>query len=102
RERRVREMRILRRCLASGLALGAVMVVAACGSSSNGSSGKSGGGSATSAASSAASSSGATSKATGSPITIGTSLSLSGDFSDDGQAFERGYKLWVADQNKAG
>jgi len=95
-------MRILRRCLASGLALGAVMVVAACGSSSNGSSGKSGGGSATSAASSAASSSGATSKATGSPITIGTSLSLSGDFSDDGQAFERGYKLWVADQNKAG
>ncbi len=95
-------MRILRRCLASGLALGAVMVVAACGSSSNGSSSKSGGGSATSAASSAASSSGATSKATGSPITIGTSLSLSGDFSDDGQAFERGYKLWVADQNKAG
>jgi len=78
------------------------MVVAACGSSSNGSSSKSGGGSATSAASSAASSSGATSKATGSPITIGTSLSLSGDFSDDGQAFERGYKLWVADQNKAG
>lgn len=36
------------------------------------------------------------------PITIGTSLSLSGDFSADGQAFDRGYKLWVADQNKAG
>jgi branched-chain amino acid transport system substrate-binding protein len=95
-------MRILRRCLTSGLALGAVIVVAACGSSSSGSSSKSGGGSATSAASSAGSSSGATSKAGGSPITIGTSLSLSGDFSDDGQAFERGYKLWVADQNKAG
>jgi branched-chain amino acid transport system substrate-binding protein len=98
-------MRILRRCLTSGLALGAVMVVAACGSSSNGSSSsasQSGGGGATSSASGAATSSGATSKATGSPITIGTSLSLSGDFSDDGQAFERGYKLWVADQNKAG
>jgi branched-chain amino acid transport system substrate-binding protein len=74
------------------------MAVAACGSSSNGSSstsGKSGGGGATSSAS-------ATSHANASPITIGTSLSLSGDFSADGQAFERGYKLWVADQNKAG
>jgi branched-chain amino acid transport system substrate-binding protein len=96
-------MRILRRCLTSGLALGAVIVVAACGSSgSSSSTSKSGGGSATSAASSAATSSGSASKASGSPITIGTSLSLSGDFSDDGQAFERGYKLWVADQNKAG
>ncbi len=97
-------MRILRRCLTPGLALGAVMVVAACGSSSNGSSSsssKSGGGGATSSASGTASS-GSSSKATGSPITIGTSLSLSGDFSADGQAFERGYKLWVADQNKAG
>jgi branched-chain amino acid transport system substrate-binding protein len=37
-----------------------------------------------------------------SPITIGTSLSLSGDFATDGQAFQRGYQLWVADQNKAG
>src|ERR1039458_9431305 len=36
------------------------------------------------------------------PITIGTSLSLSGDFAADGQAFERGYQLWVADQNRAG
>jgi branched-chain amino acid transport system substrate-binding protein len=97
-------MRILRRCLTTGLALGAVVVVAACGSSSNGNNAtsKSGGGSATSAASGAATSSGSASKATGSPITIGTSLSLSGDFSADGQAFERGYKLWVADQNKAG
>ena len=92
-------MRILRRCLTSGLALGAVMVVAACGSSSNGSSSsssKSGGGGATSSASSASS------KASASPITIGASLSLSGDFSADGQAFERGYQLWAADQNKAG
>ncbi|MGH2873619.1 MAG: amino acid ABC transporter substrate-binding protein [Solirubrobacteraceae bacterium] len=43
-----------------------------------------------------------TSSATGTPITIGTSLSLSGDFSADGQAYQRGYELWVADQNKAG
>jgi branched-chain amino acid transport system substrate-binding protein len=40
--------------------------------------------------------------ASASPITIGTSLSLSGDFATDGQAFQRGYQLWVADQNKAG
>ncbi|MGH2894276.1 MAG: amino acid ABC transporter substrate-binding protein [Solirubrobacteraceae bacterium] len=103
-------MRILRRCLTSGLALGAVIVVAACGSSSNPSSSSAssngGGGAATGSGSSTAgatsSAAGATSSATGSPITIGTSLSLSGDFSADGQAFERGYKLWVADQNKAG
>ena len=40
--------------------------------------------------------------ASASPITIGASLSLSGDFASDGQAFQRGYQLWVADQNKAG
>lgn len=40
--------------------------------------------------------------ASSSPITIGASLSLSGDFSTDGVAFERGYQLWAADQNKAG
>jgi branched-chain amino acid transport system substrate-binding protein len=40
--------------------------------------------------------------ATGSPVTIGASLSLSGDFSTDGQAFQRGYQLWAADQNKKG
>ncbi|HLI06892.1 MAG TPA: amino acid ABC transporter substrate-binding protein [Ktedonobacteraceae bacterium] len=28
------------------------------------------------------------------PIKIGISLSLSGDFSDDGKAFEQGYELW--------
>ena len=36
------------------------------------------------------------------PITIGTSLSLTGDFDTDGQAFEKGYKLWVSEVNKAG
>jgi branched-chain amino acid transport system substrate-binding protein len=40
--------------------------------------------------------------ATGSPVTIGASLSLSGDFSTDGQAFERGYQLWMTDQNRKG
>jgi len=36
------------------------------------------------------------------PIKIGVSLSLSGDFSADGQAFQKGYQLWAADINKAG
>ncbi len=40
--------------------------------------------------------------ASSSPITIGASLSLSGDFSADGQAYEKGYELWATDQNKAG
>jgi len=30
------------------------------------------------------------------------SLSLTGDFSGDGQAFQQGYNLWAADQNKNG
>src|SRR5215469_4276785 len=37
-----------------------------------------------------------------SPIIIGTSLSQTGDFSVDGQAFERGYNLWVQNINKKG
>jgi branched-chain amino acid transport system substrate-binding protein len=36
------------------------------------------------------------------PILIGVSVSLTGDFSADGQAFQRGYNLWAADVNKAG
>ena len=36
------------------------------------------------------------------PITIGASLSLTGDFSADGQAFERGYQLWASDVNAKG
>lgn len=40
--------------------------------------------------------------ASASPITIGASLSLSGDFSADGQAYARGYQLWATDQNRAG
>ena len=40
--------------------------------------------------------------ASGKPVVIGASLSLSGDFSADGQAFQKGYQLWAADVNKHG
>ena len=56
----------------------AALVLAACSSSSSSSAG--------------ASSSGSTSKA---PVTVGISLSQTGDFSVDGQAFTRGYNLWA-------
>ncbi len=36
------------------------------------------------------------------PITIGISLSLTGDFSADGQAFKQGYELWANDVNSNG
>jgi branched-chain amino acid transport system substrate-binding protein len=36
------------------------------------------------------------------PVVIGISLSLSGDFSDEGKAAMRGYKLWLAHQNAHG
>jgi branched-chain amino acid transport system substrate-binding protein len=42
-----------------------------------------------------------TSRPTG-PITIGASLSLTGDFSADGLAFKRGYELWAKDVNAHG
>src|ERR1700753_1043763 len=82
-------MRILRRCVASALALAAIAAIAACGSSSSSTTGSGSGGSGSASASK-------------SPITIAVSLSLSGDFASDGQAFERGYKLWAADQNAKG
>jgi len=77
-------MAMLRRWMLAGLAVLTAALLAACGSSSSGGSGGSGGtgGSA--------------------PITIGTSLSLSGDFAADGQAFQKGYQLWVNDQNRKG
>ena len=75
-------MRIFRRTVTAGLSIGAVGLLAACGSSSSG-----GGGTATGGHS---------------PITIGASLSLSGDFAADGQAFQRGYQLWAQDQNAKG
>jgi branched-chain amino acid transport system substrate-binding protein len=54
------------------------------------------------ACSSSSSTSGGGNSASKSPIVIGTSLSQTGDFSVDGQAFERGYNLWVQNINKAG
>src|SRR6266576_2724207 len=59
------------------------MILAACSSSGSGTSSSS-------------------SSASKSPILIGTSLSLTGDFSADGQAFERGYHLCVKEINKSG
>jgi len=78
----------LSRLSKNGLALSAVAVLsagvlAACGSSTTASGTSS-------------------SPSTKSPILIGASLSLSGDFSADGQAFERGYQLWASDVNASG
>jgi branched-chain amino acid transport system substrate-binding protein len=36
------------------------------------------------------------------PIVIGASLSLTGDFSTDGQAFQKGYNLWAKQVNSHG
>ena len=36
------------------------------------------------------------------PITIGVSVSLTGDFSGDGKALVQGYDLWAQDANKKG
>jgi branched-chain amino acid transport system substrate-binding protein len=41
-------------------------------------------------------------KGAGKSIKVGASLSLSGDFSADGQAFKRGYTLWAANVNRHG
>lgn len=68
---------------AAAVAVLATGSLAACGSSSSGGSGGSGG----------------SSKG---PITIGASLSLTGDFSADGQAFRQGYQLWADDVNAKG
>ncbi len=67
----------------TAVAATAAMVLAACSSSSGGGSSSNGGGSK-------------------SPILIGTSLSLTGDFSADGKAFQRGYQLWASDLNSHG
>jgi len=48
------------------------------------------------------SSGGGSSSGSKAPIIIGASLSLSGDFSADGQAFEKGYQLWASDVNAGG
>src|SRR5512146_2282907 len=81
------------------LALSAVAVVAAGGlaACSSGGSSSTSGGTPSSSPSPSSSASGS-----GAPITIGASLSLTGDFSDDGQAFQKGYELWAADVNAKG
>jgi branched-chain amino acid transport system substrate-binding protein len=48
------------------------------------------------------SSSGGTGGGAKPPILIGASLSLTGDFSADGQAYEKGYELWEHDVNAHG
>ena len=65
------------------------VVLAACGGGSSG-------------GSSSSSSPSASASGSKSPILIGASLSLTGDFSADGQAFQRGYQLWVSDVNSHG
>ena len=64
-----------------GLLIAALLVLSACGGSSSTTSGSS---------------------QPKTPIKIGISLSLSGDFSADGKAFEQGYKLWADTVNKNG
>jgi branched-chain amino acid transport system substrate-binding protein len=84
----------------NAVALGAVALavgaLAACSSSSSSSSSTASTGAAGSASGSA---SGSSSSA---PISIGASLSLTGDFSTDGVAFQKGYELWAKDVNAAG
>jgi branched-chain amino acid transport system substrate-binding protein len=70
-----------------------VGVLAACTSSSSSSTTTSSGSTAS------ATTAGSGSKA---PITIGISLSETGDFSTDGLAFKQGYQLWAKDVNAAG
>jgi branched-chain amino acid transport system substrate-binding protein len=70
-----------------------VGVLAACTSS---------GSSSSSSSTSTSPSASASSSANTTPITVGASLSLTGDFSADGQAFQKGYNLWVKDVNAAG
>jgi branched-chain amino acid transport system substrate-binding protein len=85
------------------IALGAIAVVAAgglaaCTSTSSTSTSSSSSSSGTSPSASAS----ASSSASAAPITIGASLSLTGDFSADGQAFQKGYNLWAKDVNAKG
>ncbi|HEX4087666.1 MAG TPA: ABC transporter substrate-binding protein [Trebonia sp.] len=78
-----------------------VGVLAACTSSSTSSTSPASTTSSTTS-SSTASASQAASTGSKTPITIGISLSLTGDFNTDGLAFQQGYKLWAKDVNAAG
>jgi branched-chain amino acid transport system substrate-binding protein len=55
-----------------------------------------------SSSSSTTSTSSTSSPSSKAPITIGASLSLTGDFSADGQAYQKGYELWASDVNAHG
>ncbi|HYY17470.1 MAG TPA: amino acid ABC transporter substrate-binding protein [Streptosporangiaceae bacterium] len=46
--------------------------------------------------------SGNTASGSKAPLLIGASLSLTGDFSADGQAYQKGYDFWAAEVNAAG
>jgi branched-chain amino acid transport system substrate-binding protein len=74
----------------SGAAVLSVSVLAACSSSSS------------SSTSSSTSSSASATTSSSTPITIGASLSLTGDFSTDGQNYKAGYELWASDVNAHG
>jgi branched-chain amino acid transport system substrate-binding protein len=87
----------------SAVAVAAVAaMLAGCGGSSSSSSSASSTGASSAASTSSASSTAGSTGASGSPVTIGASLSLSGDFASDGQNFQKGYTLWADDINKAG
>jgi branched-chain amino acid transport system substrate-binding protein len=73
----------------SAAAVLSACLVAACSSSGSSSSGSTG-------------STSTSSPSNTKPILIGASLSLTGDFSADGQAFEKGYQLWASDVNSSG
>jgi branched-chain amino acid transport system substrate-binding protein len=79
------------RAFGLGAAVLSMGVLAACSSSSSSSS-----------TSTSTSSSASASASSSTPITIGASLSLTGDFSADGQAFQKGYELWASDVNAKG
>jgi len=78
-------------CAAAVLSTGVVAACSSSGSSSSSSSSSTGPATGTSS-----------SPSTKAPITIGASLSLTGDFSGDGQFFKKGYELWASDVNAAG
>ena len=81
------------RAFGLGAAVLSMSVLAACSSSSS---------STSTSTSTSTSSSASASASSSTPITIGASLSLTGDFSADGQAFQKGYELWASDVNAKG
>jgi branched-chain amino acid transport system substrate-binding protein len=80
------------RAFALSVAVLTVSALAACSSSSSSST----------SSSTSASASGSASASNSTPIKIGASLSLTGDFSADGQYYKQGYELWASDVNKNG